>query len=308
MPLVTVVIPCYNQGRFVREAITSVLKQVHKDVEVIVVNDGSTDNSQKEIETCIAGHTSARLINQANRGVSAARNVGASKSSKNSKYLLFLDADDFLHPEMISHAHSYLEDNGNVGAVFTRFQSVTDDGALIGVPKDYFAPVVLPTTFGIERRTENVKSISFFTAFTDTVNLPSNTVIRRDTFKKVGAWNEQLPQLVEDKDLFMRLTLWSQLHFINEGLIYRRYHDDQATNDLQRISDAHSTLINYWKYLVDNLSDEDRKIVEDAFCTWSGRVIAGKSLRAAKHHLRNGRLVTSLRDLFYSLRLYFSSL
>jgi len=307
IPLVTVVIPCYNQGKFVVEAIQSVITQTHTKVELIVVDDGSTDESRQEIKRSISGVSEARLISQSNKGVSVARNIGVKASSPESNYLLFLDADDFLHPEMISHLVNYLENNESAGAAFCRYQKIRDDGSKIGAPCDYFAPVAHPTAFGVKRLNKNINIISFFTAFTDTVNLPSNTLIRHNVFNRVGGWDEDLPQLVEDKDLFMRLALWSELHFSGQGLIFRRYHSNQATQNLDRIELANKKLFSYWKRKINSLESEDRKVVEKAFCLWTGRVVAGKRLLGSLHHFRNGRPMISFRDLLSAFKLYMLS-
>lgn len=95
-PLISVIIPCYNQGRFLADAVESVLAQDYPAVEVIVVNDGSTDNTA---EVAAALGPRIRYIEQENRGVCVARNAGLLASC--GKWLLFLDADDFLVPGVL---------------------------------------------------------------------------------------------------------------------------------------------------------------------------------------------------------------
>jgi glycosyltransferase involved in cell wall biosynthesis len=94
-PLVSVVITCYNHGRFLREAIDSVLKQTYKPIEIIVVDDGSTDNTREVAER----YPQVTYIYQFNTGLSAARNTGLDHSS--GEYIVFLDADDWLYPHGI---------------------------------------------------------------------------------------------------------------------------------------------------------------------------------------------------------------
>ena len=91
-PLVSVVIPCYNQAHFLGEAIESVLKQTYKHFEIVVVDDGSTDNTSEVARR----YSGIRCIEQANQGLSAARNTGIRESK--GEYLVFLDADDRLRP------------------------------------------------------------------------------------------------------------------------------------------------------------------------------------------------------------------
>lgn len=103
MPIkVSVVIPCYNVEEYVEECIRSVLQQTYKHLEIICVDDGSTDGTvAKIIEILSANKSSIRLIETPNRGAPAARNTGVSCTSGD--YIQFLDADDILLPDKIAH-------------------------------------------------------------------------------------------------------------------------------------------------------------------------------------------------------------
>jgi glycosyltransferase involved in cell wall biosynthesis len=94
-PLVSVIIPCYNHGRFLAEAIESVRRQTYTRYEIVVVDDGSSDNTA-EVSTRFP---EVKYVHQANAGLSAARNTGVEKS--NGKFLVFLDADDWLYDDAI---------------------------------------------------------------------------------------------------------------------------------------------------------------------------------------------------------------
>ena len=85
--MVSVIVPCYNQTRFVTDAVESIVAQTYRDVEIIVVNDGSTDHTSD----AVARYQAVRVIEQDNRGLAAARNAGLHASRGD--YLVFLDAD-----------------------------------------------------------------------------------------------------------------------------------------------------------------------------------------------------------------------
>ncbi len=104
-PLVSVIIPCYNHARFLAESVDSVKQQTYKNVEIIVVDDGSTDDT-KVVSESLPG---IRYIYQANRGLSAARNTGFQNSQGD--YLVFLDADDYLYPDALRINAEYLQQN-----------------------------------------------------------------------------------------------------------------------------------------------------------------------------------------------------
>jgi glycosyltransferase involved in cell wall biosynthesis/SAM-dependent methyltransferase len=104
-PLVSVIIPCYNQGRFLADAVGSVHKQTYANVEILIVDDGSTDNTQQ----VALSFSTVRYIAQANAGLSAARNAGI-RNSKGS-FLVFLDADDVLYANGIQQNVKQLQEN-----------------------------------------------------------------------------------------------------------------------------------------------------------------------------------------------------
>lgn len=98
-PLVSVIIPVYNTGRYVRECLNSVLNQTYRNIEVICINDGSSDNSLSELTAILHDHPSLTLITQPHRGVSAARNAGLKRAT--GRYVMFVDSDDTVSPLMV---------------------------------------------------------------------------------------------------------------------------------------------------------------------------------------------------------------
>jgi glycosyltransferase involved in cell wall biosynthesis len=118
MNLVSVVIPAYNAARFIGGAIESALSQTISDLEVIVVNDGSTDDTAEAVERYLSDRR-VRCISQQNRGLPGARNAGAENSR--GEYLAFLDADDFLAPNALEVMTRKFEETGaawlNVGVL-----------------------------------------------------------------------------------------------------------------------------------------------------------------------------------------------
>ncbi|MEG4336974.1 glycosyltransferase [Microcoleus sp. D3_18_C2] len=100
-PLISVIIPCYNQAHFLSQAVTSVINQTYKNWEIIIVNDGSLDTTSTAAKNLIATNPQhqIRLIEQANQGISRARNTGI--SAANGEYIIPLDADDILDPNAL---------------------------------------------------------------------------------------------------------------------------------------------------------------------------------------------------------------
>ncbi len=121
--LVSVVIPCYNQAHFLSEAIESVLAQSYPHFEVVVVDDGSTDNTQE----VAARYPGVRYVRQENQGLAGARNTGIRRS--NGSYLVFLDADDRLLPDALEVGLKYLKEHPECAFVYGRWKLIAFDGS-----------------------------------------------------------------------------------------------------------------------------------------------------------------------------------
>lgn len=124
MAKVSVIIPAYNGDRYIGEAIESVLSQTYDDYEIIVVDDGSTDNTHQVIQQ-YSDHR-LRYYAQANQGVAASRNFGLSVAT--GEYIAFLDQDDVFLPYKLSNQVAALEQNSSLGMVNSGWQIVTQQG------------------------------------------------------------------------------------------------------------------------------------------------------------------------------------
>lgn len=109
---VSIIIPVYNTEKYVERCIGSVLKQTYKNIEVIIINDGSKDNSLKIIENTVKNDVRVIVVNEENKGVSYARNVGLSKVS--GEYTMFLDGDDYIDKYAIEKLVKLVENNTDV--------------------------------------------------------------------------------------------------------------------------------------------------------------------------------------------------
>jgi glycosyltransferase involved in cell wall biosynthesis len=127
-PRVSIVIPCYNQARYLGEAIESACRQLHSNVEVIVVDDGSTDDTAG----VAAAHRSIKYLYQPNSGTAAARNRGLRESRGD--FLIFLDADDRLLPDAVNRGVDYLARHPDAAFVTGHVQLIRSDGASDIVP------------------------------------------------------------------------------------------------------------------------------------------------------------------------------
>jgi len=127
-PLVSVVVPCYNQAHFLRNVIESALAQTYPHVELVVGDDGSPDNETD----VVANYRVARYIRQENRGVAEARNTGFRAS--NGEFVLFIDADDRLTPNGVQEHLRCFAEHPEAGFVVGGIEHITGDGSYRGAP------------------------------------------------------------------------------------------------------------------------------------------------------------------------------
>jgi Glycosyl transferase family 2 len=121
-PTVSVIIPCYGQAEFLEEAVASVVAQTWTDWEIVIVDDGSTDDTAQTARRLVEQHPHhrIRLLSQPNQGVSVARNNGIATST--GRYILPLDADDMIQPQMLERTVALLEANRSVSIAYTDWQ------------------------------------------------------------------------------------------------------------------------------------------------------------------------------------------
>jgi glycosyltransferase involved in cell wall biosynthesis len=181
--LVSVVIPCYKQAHFLAEAIESVLAQSSLRVEVLVVDDGSPDDTRE----VAARYPSVRYVHQSNQGVAAARNTGIRESTGD--YLVFLDADDRLLPEALQIGSAHLGTHPECAFVYGRCTRISVDGSVLWT-----------------QQSNPVKSDHYLELLRDNfIFMPATVMFRRAALCSVGGLDTSFPH-GEDYELYLRIT------------------------------------------------------------------------------------------------------
>lgn len=237
-----VVIPAYNAARYLPEAVGSVQRQQGAvDWEVVVADDGSTDDSAAVVARLAAEDRRVRGVAQANAGVSVARNLGAAHASPDCQYLWFLDADDGLAPDALGRMGAYLDAHPDVGLLGCQFQLMHDDGTLAGPEKrSRWAP---GRPFGFPRQLrDDERSTPFETFFCGTGQGPF-ALYRRGVFARTDGWEPRL-RCHEDADMFCQMALLADVHYLPDRLYLKRIHPGQITNTADPAS-AQSIWDNY---------------------------------------------------------------
>ena len=155
MPLVSVIIPVYNVEKYLRQCLDSVTAQTLSDIEIICVNDSSTDGSLSILEEYAEKDDRIRVVTQKNGGAGAARNRGLSTAS--GKYLSFLDSDDFFEPDMLELAYRKAEEDRADFVVFNSNQYYTDKEKFVEVAWTLRVKEIPPyTPFSHRQMTDNI--------------------------------------------------------------------------------------------------------------------------------------------------------
>ncbi|MCE2074396.1 glycosyltransferase [Streptococcus thermophilus] len=139
-PLVSIIVPTYNVEKYIRTCIESILAQTYRNIEVIIVNDGSTDQSLAVISDLICSHHNVKVINQKNQGLSVARNTGIDAAT--GKYITFVDSDDKIMPDFVSSLYQIAE---KTGADIVRGSFRDFNG---NIPKGWVPDFNVPTNCG----------------------------------------------------------------------------------------------------------------------------------------------------------------
>jgi len=213
-PHISVIIPLYNGEKYIQQAIDSVISQTWLPLEIIIVNDGSTDQSVAIVEG-IKSALDLKLVHQINAGQSAARNHGARLAK--GELLAFLDQDDIWYSHHLQRLVTAFQGESRIGWSYSDLDEIDRDGYLI--TKNYLA------TLGIVHPKRSL--IEFLGQ--DLFILPSTSLVRKSAFAKLGGFDERLSGC-EDDDLFLRLfRAGYDCVFFPEALSQWRIRHDSAS-------------------------------------------------------------------------------
>jgi glycosyltransferase involved in cell wall biosynthesis len=189
IPNISIIIPCYNAERFLAETLESVLSQTFTDYEIILIDDGSTDNTAEVIKSF---GIKVKAEFGLNRGASAARNRGTELAQ--GKYIQYLDADDLLKPDALEKKVNALELSG-AEVAYSDWQRLEEKENGQFVPGDI-----------ITRKIEDVHPNPQIALFTDFWAPPAALLYHRRIVNAIGSWNESLP-IIQDARFLLDAAL-----------------------------------------------------------------------------------------------------
>jgi glycosyltransferase involved in cell wall biosynthesis len=259
-PLVSVIIPTYNRAKWVSGAVQSVIDQTYRSIEIIVVDDGSTDNTRDMLSEY---GSSIKYIYQERSERCKARNRGFRHSR--GEYIAFLDSDDRWLPTKIEQQVAILNNESDVGLVYTGVQFMDAKGN----------PHTGQISWDVPERQALYEDLMTHNTITGTT---SSVMVRRTCLDKVGLFDE-LMNTCEDLDLYRRIARYYKFYKIDLPLVRFRIHTGSTQHDAAAMAKGWETTI--------------RKIAEDTpaeFTYYKNQAIAKNLVQIAHLYASGGQL------------------
>lgn len=247
MQLVSVIIPLFNKEFTIETTLKSVLEQTYTNFEIIIINDGSTDNSLEIVKK----NTDKRIhiFEQENKGAASARNLGINKASSN--LISFLDADDFWYPNHLTELIKLYNDFPNCGMYCNRYQTRISKKTIINNSFDYS----LPDDF------RGVVPDFFHASKVYKVAISSAVLIPKDVFFTISFFNPEVSS-GQDLELFTKIALKREIAVTNKVTVLYRL---DIPNSLAKSSISKRKLMDFTQFETEEISNKYLKIFLDRY-------------------------------------------
>jgi O-antigen biosynthesis protein len=241
-PVISVIIPCYNQGQYIDDAVDSVLAQTFQDFQIIIVNDGSTDEFTNE-KLRYYNKAKTSVVRTENKGLSAARNTGFLRA--NSEFIQFLDADDIISPSKFEEQLSVFKQNHETEVCYTNYKNYQiDKGDFISLPDKEFLG-------------EN-PLLDFLFRWERGLCIPIHCAL----FKK-RIWSSEMPfneELKAKEDWYMWCSLGARnirFYYLDKEYAIYRFHENNMTRNIVEMNYAFLlAACSILQIIPENLKDE----------------------------------------------------
>ena len=221
MPKISIIIPVYNVGKYLEQCVESILSQAFSDYEVILVDDGSTDNSGSICDLYSGKYVQVLTIHKENGGLSDARNVGLQHAT--GEFILFVDADDYIFSDSLAAINISIEETPDVDVVFLEAVKVFEDGSTISLGDGYQKDSIKEKTH--EEVIAHISKLPKFPGSACTKLIRRSLINEHSIFFKKGL-------LAEDIDWTVRLLLAARKYNYcqNDYYYYRQNREGSITN------------------------------------------------------------------------------
>ncbi len=219
--LVSVIIPAYNAEPYIEETVNRVLQQTHKNLELIIVNDGSTDNTLTKLKDLEKTDTRISVLTKENSGVCDSRNLGLEKAKGN--YLTFLDADDVWEPTFLEECLNRFNSENTPQAVYTKVQMIDEHSSKV---EDYIeAKTISSASDVLEWKQGYVASMGC-------------TVYTKHVVEQAGIFDKRL-STAADQDFHLRIAAITPIVAIDKVLFYYRIHNNNMHSNISVMEKDH---------------------------------------------------------------------
>ena len=304
--LVSVIIPAYNCSKFINIAIDSVLEQTYKNYELIVVDDGSTDNTADIVSKY---NDKLKYILQDNGGVSKARNTGINNS--NGSYIALLDADDVWEKDKLEIQMNLFERFGNIDLIFSSFMHTKYGKIIPGRTFQETFNIFIEYKLNMESIFENNstyilndKEINFYWGniykylFLGNFILPSSTLFKRNSLSKTGLFNERY-RVAEETEFFLRFSKLNTIGFIDCPLLH---YEMPESENLSGKNNMEKLIKNALQIQIDSLMANYDEYIKSARFMEKG--ISTTYCRLAYYYLSEHRRDDARRYAVHAMRMY----
>ncbi|WP_278350685.1 MULTISPECIES: glycosyltransferase [Marinobacter] len=212
-PLVTVLTPAFNRVSYINDTVRSVQSQTYRNIEYLVIDDGSTDGTLEALDSYARKGILTLLTHEdrRNRGQAASLNLGLRQAA--GEYIVILDSDDILHPEKISKQVAYLESHPDIGMVYGQAMAISSDG------KELFP---IPPNDHVEPGDPNRLLLDCYMA------LPGGAMVRKSVFDQAGFFEESF-RASQDHDMVVRIAEVAPFVYLPGIVFYYRKHAESIS-------------------------------------------------------------------------------
>ena len=278
LPRVSVIIPSYNNANYIARAIDSVLNQTYRDFEIIVVDDGSTDNTKDIVSSY---PNPVKYLGQDNRGPSSARNAGIAASR--GEFIAFLDSDDYFMKPNLEMKMSFLESNPRAGWIYSDWQYVNDEGSPLKKGSSKFKYSDKKLTGEIFE--ELVRSRNFIS--------PCTVVVRRSVLDDVGHFDTVIPSQ-EEYDLWLRISLQYAAYYIDKVLVFVTVHPKSLSRDFTKWANGNAVIVEKLKHLIpQNFRDREKLL---------NKMLADRHTFIGRDFLQKGHFKEATNEFWQSIK------
>ena len=277
MNKVSTIVTCYNDRRWVNNAIKSVINQTYRKFKIIIVDDGSNDGSHSVIKEYTDSEKVEVICHSENRGLPAARNTGIRAASGD--LVAFLDADDKWRPQKLKSQVQYMRETPEAGAVYSDFTRIDEAGEVISK--------VRPLVFEPNSYLENlfIRGAGI---------IPSSIMVRQDCFEEVGLFDEEL-DIKEEIEMWMRISSKYEIHHIGNILVYKRKLKGSLGSDVKRAVKTENKItekmISYYPHLRELVNKRKARINHSlaSYCLRNGET--AKAQRCASESVKFDKML-----------------